>query len=88
MFLRQNHSFIDYRSLIPRFSGPGLIRNVSNLSSEHNVTEALSEESIDQLIELENELEAPPSVKDSEESSFVDENIPKPEENQKNISSP
>ena len=85
MFWGKNHSFIDYRSMIPRFSGPGLIRNVSNLSSEHNVTEALSEESIDQLIEIENEPEASQSVNESDESSIVDQNIPKTEEN---ISSP
>ena len=39
--------------MIPRFTGP-LARNISNLSSEHlGVSEALSEESIDQLVELE-----------------------------------
>ena len=39
------------RSLIPRFMGP-LPRNVSNLSSENLcLSHALSEESVDQLIE-------------------------------------
>ena len=39
--------------MIPRFTGP-LARNISNLSSEHlGVSEALSEESIDQIVELE-----------------------------------
>ena len=59
LWVEYSHCKTDYRSLIPRYFGAGMPRPVANASSEALCSVALSEESIDQLIEAAHETTEP-----------------------------